>query len=88
VRGTIVTGGEPVVIDAAGRLGSGAVALGNDSVGSAQVIDHSLTASDLAPNSITSSELAVGSVTADKVAFNYAGSATAGGAASDLACVG
>lgn len=88
VRGTTVTGGEPVVIDAAGRLGSGVVAPGANTVGSAQVIDDSLTASDLAPNSVTGSELGAASVTADKVAFNYAGSTSAGGAATDVACVG
>ena len=60
VRGTTVTSGEVVVIDAAGRLGSAAVATGADTVGSAQVIDESLTASDLGPNSVSTSELAAG----------------------------
>jgi hypothetical protein len=88
VRGTTVTGGEAVLIDAAGRLGSGAVAPGANTVGSAQVIDGSLTADDLAPNSVTASQLAPDSVTADKVAFNYAGSTSEGGPATDLACIG
>jgi endosialidase-like protein len=87
IRGTTVTGGEMVVIDSDGRLGTAAMATGADTVGSVQVIDESLVASDLAPNSVTSSELAAGSVTADKVAFNYAGSATPGGPAADVACV-
>lgn len=88
IRGTTVTGGEPVVIDATGRLGTGAVAPAPNSVGSAEVIDNSLTENDLAANSVTTSELAPDSVTADKAAFNYAGSASEGGAAIDLACVG
>jgi hypothetical protein len=88
VRGTAVTGGEIVLIDAAGRLGSGPVAPGTNSVGSAEVIDDSLTASDLAPNSVTASELASDSVTADKVAFSYAAGTSEGGAALDVACLG
>ena len=87
IRGTTVTGGEPVVVDANGRLGTGAVTPAANSVGSAQVIDDSLTASDLGPNSVTTSELASDSVTADKVAFNYAASTIEGGAALDVACV-
>ena len=88
IRGTTVTGGEMVVIDADGRLGTAAVVTGEQTVGSAQVIDESLTAIDLAPNSVTGSELAGGSVTADKVAFNYAGSTSPGGAAANVACLG
>ncbi|MEO5738965.1 MAG: DNRLRE domain-containing protein, partial [Vicinamibacterales bacterium] len=88
VRGTTVTGGEPVVIDANGRLGSGTVAPAANSVGTAEVIDNSLTASDLAPNAVTGSELAADAVTADKVAFNYAASTAEGGAAIDVACLG
>src|SRR4029434_6661070 len=88
IRGTTVTGGEPVLIDANGRLGSGPAAPGANSVGSSEVIDDSLTAADLGSNSVTSLELAANAVTADKVAFNYAGSTTEGGPATDLACVG
>ena len=88
VRGTVLTGGETVLIDANGRLGSGSAAPGTNTVGSAQVIDDSLTADDLAPASVNTSELADGSVTATKVAFNYAGSTSAGGPATDLACAG
>ena len=88
VRGTTVTGGDMVVVDANGRFGTAAIATGTDTVGSAQVVDESLTASDLAPNSVTGSELAAGSVTADKVGFNYAGSTTPGGAALDVSCLG
>jgi hypothetical protein len=88
VRGTVVSGGEAVLIDANGRLGSGPVTPGANSIGTNEVIDDSLTASDLGPNSVGSSELAPDSVTADKVAFNYAASASEGGAASDVACVG
>ena len=88
VRGTTVSGGESVVIDAAGRLGSGPVTPGANTIGTNEVIDNSLTASDLAPSSVGSSELASDSITADKVAFNYAGSSSEGGAASNLACVG
>jgi hypothetical protein len=88
IRGTTVTGGEMVVVDANGRLGSGPVALGANSVGSNEVVDDSLTALDLAPNSVGTSELAADSVTAAKVAFNYAASTTKGGPAVDLACVG
>ena len=88
IRGTAVSGGETVVVDANGRLGSGPVTPGASSVGSAQVIDDSLTASDLGPDSVTTSELAADSVTAAKVAFNYAASASEGGPAADLACIG
>jgi hypothetical protein len=88
VRGTTITGAEAVLIDAAGRLGSGAVTPSTNSVGSDQVIDGSLTASDLAPNSVTASQLAPDSVTGDKVGFNYAGSTSEGGPATDLACLG
>jgi len=88
IRGTTIIGGEPVVIDANGRLGSGAVSPGSNTVGTNEVIDESLTASDLAANSVTASELALDSVTADKVAFNYAASTSEGGPATDVACVG
>ena len=88
VRGTSVSGAEMVVIDANGRLGSAPIAAGADTVGSAQVIDESLTASDLGPNSVGTSELAADSVTSAKVAFNYAGSLSEGGPANDVACVG
>jgi hypothetical protein len=77
IRGTVIAGGEMVVIDVNGRLGSTALALSN-AVGSAQVIDNSLTSDDLGSNSVGDSE----------VAFNYAGSASKGGAASNLACAG
>jgi trimeric autotransporter adhesin len=87
IRGTAVSGGQPVVIDANGRLGSGAVAPSANSVGSNEVIDDSLTANDLAPNSVTTSELAPNSVNFDKVAFNYAGSDSEGGPALDVACL-
>jgi len=88
VRGTTVSAGEMVVVDANGRLGSAPIAAGTNTIGSAQVIDDSLTASDLAPNSVGSSELMPDSVTADKVSFNYAGSASEGGPATDVACLG
>jgi len=88
IRGTTVIGGEMVVIDADGRLGSAPIGAGADSVGSAQVVDDSLTASDLAPNSVTTSELAPDSVTSAKVAFNYAAGTSEAGAALDLACLG
>jgi hypothetical protein len=77
VRDTPVIGGEMVLVDAAGRLGSGPIATGANTVGTVQVIDNSLTASDLAPNSVGTSE----------VAFNYAASASEGGPASDVECV-
>jgi hypothetical protein len=88
VRGTAVTGGEFVYIDAAGKLGSGAISIGANSVGSAEVIDESLTASDLAPDAVGASELGADAVTAAKVAFNYAASTVEGGPATDVACVG
>ena len=59
-----------------------------DTVGSAQVIDLSLTDRDLAPGSVVASKLASNSVTAPAVAFNYAASTSEGGPATDLACVG
>ena len=68
VRGTGVIGGEMVLVDPAGRLGSGPVATGANTVGTGEVIDGSLGPAD--------------------VAFNYAGSASKGGPASDLACAG
>lgn len=77
VRGATVTGGEMVLVDADGRLGSAPVATGANTVGTGEVIDDSLSAADLAPNSIGTSE----------VAFNYAASGSEGGPASDLACV-
>lgn len=73
VRGTTVTGGQGVYIDATGQLGSGPVVPAADTVGSAQVIVDSLTAADLAPASVGSSEIADGAVTASKVAFTFAG---------------
>jgi hypothetical protein len=88
VRGTTVVGGEPVVIDASGRLGSGGVSPGANTVGTSEVVNDSLTANDLAPNSVTASELAANSIGESEVAFNYAGSASEGGAATDLACMG
>jgi hypothetical protein len=88
IRGTAVTGGEGVYVDANGQLGSGPVVPAANSVGAAQVIDASLTAADLATNSVSTAELVDNSVTAAKVAFNYAGSASEGGAAADLACAG
>ena len=42
VRGTTVVGGEPVVIDASGRLGSGAVSPGANTVGTSEVVNDSL----------------------------------------------
>ena len=68
VRATSVLGGQMVLVDAAGRLGSGPVATGPNTVGSGEVIDNSLAPAD--------------------VSFNYAASASKGGAASDLACAG
>jgi hypothetical protein len=73
IRGTTVTGGEGVYVDADGRLGSGPVVPAPDSVGSAQVIADSLTAADLAPASVGTAEIADGAVTAAKVAFTFAG---------------
>jgi Chaperone of endosialidase len=79
IRGTAVAGAEMVVIDVNGRLGSTPIPPpAANTVGSAQVIDNSLTSDDLAPNSVADSE----------VAFNYAGSTSKGGAASNLACLG
>ena len=79
VRGTAVNSGEMVVVDPSGRLGSAPVgAPGANTVGSSEVIDGSLTANDLAADSVTAS----------KVAFNYAGSASEGGPATNLACAG
>jgi trimeric autotransporter adhesin len=78
VRGSAVSNGEMVVIDPDGQLGSAPLGIpASNSVGSAQVVDESLTANDLAPDSVGPSE----------VAFNYAGSASEGGPAGDLACV-
>ena len=78
-----------MLIDSSGKLGSGPFPpAGPDTVGSAQVIDNSLTTSDLAPNAVGTSELGDNTVTAAKVAFTYAASASEGGAANDVACVG
>ncbi|MEZ5290564.1 MAG: hypothetical protein R2745_05750 [Vicinamibacterales bacterium] len=88
IRGTAVTGGEVVFVDAAGKLGSGVFSPGPNSIGSLEVIDDSLTAADIARDAIGSSELAANSVTAAKVAFNYAASTSEGGPALDVACVG
>jgi hypothetical protein len=88
IRDVAVTGGEMVIIDADGQLGSGPVGPAANSVGANEVINDSLTASDLAPGAVTASELAANSVGTAAVAFNYAGSASEGGAASDLACAG
>ncbi|MEZ5290148.1 MAG: hypothetical protein R2745_03620 [Vicinamibacterales bacterium] len=73
IRGTTVTGGEGVYIDANGQLGSGPVVPASNTVGSAQVMADSLTAADLAPNAVGTSELADGSVTVAKVGFTFAG---------------
>ncbi len=84
VRGTTVNGGEMVVVDATGRFGSAPIgAPGAETIGSAQVIDGSLTALDLGPASVGTAQLAPGSVDASKVSFNYAGSASPGGAATN-----
>jgi hypothetical protein len=88
IRGTTVSGGEGVYIDALGQLGSGPVVPAADSVGSTHVIADSLTAADLAASSVGTTEIADNAVTAAKAAFNYAGSASEGGAATDLACTG
>lgn len=68
VRGASVAGGQMVLVDSAGRLGSGPVATGANTVGTGEVIDGSLNPAD--------------------VGFNYAASATKGGAAGDLSCAG
>lgn len=87
IRGTTVSG-EGVYINWLGQLGSGPVVPANNTVGSSQVIVDSLTAADLAAASVGTSEIADAAVTTAKVAFPYAGSAAAGGPASDLACAG
>jgi hypothetical protein len=84
IRDTTVTG-ELVLINSSGQLGSASLTP-NNSVGSAQVVSNSLDATDLAPDAVGTSELAADAVTALKVAFNYAGSASEGGPASDVAC--
>ena len=81
IRGTTVASGEMVVIDANGRLGSGAVAPGANTVGSAQVIDGSLTAADVAftyAGSLSkggaAADLAcVACVAASEVSFSFVG---------------
>jgi hypothetical protein len=89
VRGTTISGGESVFIDAAGQLGSGPpLPPAANTVGSAQVINDALTAADLAAGAVGASELAPKSVSATHVIFPYAGSASQGGPASDVACTG
>jgi hypothetical protein len=60
----------------AGRIESGGIATG--AVGPSHLQGNAVTAAHLAPDSVGTSE----------VAFNYAASASEGGPASDLACVG
>ena len=67
IRGTAVAGPEMVVVDADGRLGSAPVGTGGAP----------------GPNTIGSTELIDNSVAPADVAFNYAGSASKGGAASN-----
>jgi hypothetical protein len=88
IRGTTVSGGEGVYVDPSGRLGSGPIVPGPNTVGAAEIIDGSVSAADLAASSVGTSALSDDSVTAGKVAFAYAAGTTEGGAATDLACVG
>ena len=57
-------------------------------IGPGHIATDSIAAANIAPNAVGTSEIANNSVTAPKVAFNYAGSASEGGAASDLSCSG
>ena len=52
------------------------------------VASGGITSGMLAANAVTSDKIADATVASADVAFNYAGSATKGGAASDLACTG
>jgi hypothetical protein len=73
IRGVTVAGGEVVYIDTNGRLGSGPIVPGPDTVGSPQVLAESLTSADLAPASVASSEIVDGSVTAADLAAGSVG---------------
>lgn len=64
----------------------GSADLAANSVDSSKIIDGAVTANDLAANSVDSGKIVDGSVSSADVGFNYAGSATKGGPASDLSC--
>ena len=80
VRGTGVVGGEMVLVDSAGRFGSGPVATGANTVGTGEVIDGSLGPADVGFNYAASaskggpaSDLAcAGCVAASEVSFSFA----------------
>jgi hypothetical protein len=60
--------------------------LGTDAVTSAKIKNGEVKADDIAPDAVTSAKIADNSVLSANVAFNYAGSTSEGGAASNLAC--
>src|SRR3990172_4553953 len=73
------------------QIATGGVASANIaplSVGTSHLIDGNVTTAKIMNSAVGSTQISDGSVTSVDVGFNYAGSASKGGAASDLSCVG
>ncbi len=68
--------------------GSGLAGGATSGVASLSIASGGVTNARLAANAVTSDRIADGTVASADVAFNYAGSASKGGPASDLACAG
>jgi hypothetical protein len=63
-------------------------AIADNAITSAKIQDGQVGMNELAGDAVTSAKIANGTVTGDDVAFDYAGSTSKGGAASDVACTG
>ena len=73
------------------QIATGGVASANIaplSVGTSHLIDGNVTTAKIMNSAIGSTQISDGSITSVDVGFNYAGSASKGGAASDLSCIG
>lgn len=68
--------------------GVASVDLANGAVTSTKITDGAVTNGKIAPDSVGSTKIIDGSVSSADVGFNYAGSTTKGGPATDLECSG